>query len=140
MASPSICSGFSPASAIARRARSAAWSRGKVRGSEARRSGLYCAQPTIAAKPWTPIPRLPDGEPVERSTFDPLLSPGAAERLPPSPLRVSVLCGGRYSSTMTDAIANADAPRDQLFQQALSLHQRGDIEAALQAYEAILSA
>jgi tetratricopeptide (TPR) repeat protein len=41
---------------------------------------------------------------------------------------------------MTDVIANAGATRDDLFQQALSLHERGDIQAALQAYEAILSA
>src|SRR5580658_3769744 len=40
---------------------------------------------------------------------------------------------------MTDATANADAPRDQLFQRGLSLHERGDIQGALQAYEAILA-
>jgi len=40
---------------------------------------------------------------------------------------------------MTDATANAHAPRDQLFQRALSLHERGDIQGALQAYEAILA-
>jgi tetratricopeptide (TPR) repeat protein len=41
---------------------------------------------------------------------------------------------------MTDTIASADANRDQLFQRALSLHRSGDMQGALAAYEAILSA
>jgi tetratricopeptide (TPR) repeat protein len=40
---------------------------------------------------------------------------------------------------MSDAIANADAPRDQLFQRALALHEEGDMQGALQGYEAILA-